>query len=417
MLLTALLVAFLVAPASAGCYSTLTQAQFPNCTQLADWIAFHWSIDGDSGWATFGIDAEVPSNQNDTWIAVGISEAGGMKGGDGWFLLRNPTNGSYQMIDSFTPDYIAPKPDAHQDVILLTPPPPSDVRSVYTFKRSLITCDEFDQDINIGIIHNLIWAHGKTDGKGMWTKHLPTDRGTAKALLWTDPSVVVPQKPADLTTLDVRMNNVAVGEGTNYLCTHVKMPADRKYHVVEYEGLANSSLIHHIILYGCNAAPAKLGDLYECSSMEEACTRFTFGWAVGAPPVVFPAEAGSAIGVGANAYQYLALQVHYNNPGKVQGVFDNSGIRLRYTSQLRPNDIGVLTLGNEEIKIPGNSTSATVLKPNICPGDCTRKFPGNLTVVGSGPHMHMLGLNMTTQHIRNGVELAPITNRHFYDFK
>jgi len=84
------------------------------------------------------------------------------------------------------------------------------------------------------------------------------------------------------------------------------------------------------------------------------------------------------------------LQIHYDNPSGEIDVDPGSGFRLTYTDQLRPYDVGVLTLGSVEIVIPPNSKSYHI--KNECPSECTSKFPGSgLTIVGNGFHMHQVG--------------------------
>ncbi|KAJ3400194.1 hypothetical protein HDV05_001223 [Chytridiales sp. JEL 0842] len=146
------------------------------------------------------------------------------------------------------------------------------------------------------------------------------------------------------------------------------------------------------------------------------CNQFTFGWAPGAGIVNYPSVAGMPIGTGTNALRYFALQVHYNNPDRDAGVVDNSGMSFSYTPTLRPNDIGILILGQQGISIPGDFPDSTVLAPNVCPGQCTSKLPAPVTMISSAAHMHFLGKNLTTRHIRGDTELAPVLNRTYYDF-
>lgn len=51
---------------------------------------------------------------------------------------------------------------------------------------------------------------------------------------------------------------------------------------------------------------------------------------------------------------------------------DSSGFNLTYTSRLRNATLGVLTLGNTDMRIPANNASFTALA-NICPAECTGK--------------------------------------------
>ncbi|KAI9347692.1 PHM/PNGase F domain-containing protein [Obelidium mucronatum] len=220
-----------------------------------------------------------------------------------------------------------------------------------------------------------------------------------------------------LKQLDIVFPTITIPSNqTSYLCTHIEVPSDQKYHVVQYSPLLKSNLVHHMILYGCKNAPASFGEIFECESMQPDCSTFTLAWAPGIDLNVYPPEAGFAIGVGLNAFRYFALQIHYNNQNQLSNVKDSSGLRLDYTNELRPNDIGVLILGSEDINIPGNSPNYTSTPWNVCPSDCTKKFPSALNVISNGFHMHTLGHNSTTRHIRNGKELDPLGVVGNYNF-
>lgn len=89
-------------------------------------------------------------------------------------------------------------------------------------------------------------------------------------------------------------------------------------------------------------------------------------------PVVSPPEAGLPFGKG--AYTWLALEIHYSNPELKQGQKDpGSGVTLEYTSQLRPNDLGLLTLHQFDLYVPpGKATySADAV---VCPSTCTKRY-------------------------------------------
>ncbi|KAI8852894.1 PHM/PNGase F domain-containing protein [Chytridium lagenaria] len=380
-------VAAVSAFAAPACYQSFDKSAFPSCTVLGSRIACI------GRYITFGVDADVASSSGN-WIGVGISDMGGMKGSDIWLLIQNADK-SYTLQDSYSSDFAQPVADTSQDLILITPPAASDTNTVYTFPA-------------IGSSPRL-------------SQHSPTNRGDAKAILFPDPSAPPPpQDPSDLRTFEIRMPNVTIpARSTSYICSHFSMPADTKYHVIRVEGLPASKYIHHMIVYGCTAppvAPARDGDMYDCAKMDSSCGEFTFSWVPGSSGYIYPAEAGVPIGTGPNANRHFSLQVHYDNPNQDFNVIDNSGMKVWYTENLRPNDVGVLTVGTTSISIPGNSVEPTVLKPNECPSACTSKFPGSITVLSSGVHMHNLGFNQTTQRIRNGKELSPLSVRRFYDF-
>ncbi len=67
------------------------------------------------------------------------------------------------------------------------------------------------------------------------------------------------------------------------------------------------------------------------------CGSLAFAWAMGGGPIVLPASAGLRLDV--NALRWLVLEIHYDNPGHVAGIVDNSGVRLHLTdvNDLRPH--------------------------------------------------------------------------------
>lgn len=71
-----------------------------------------------------------------------------------------------------------------------------------------------------------------------------------------------------------------------------------------------------------------------------------FGKCLGAPPLIYPEEAGYPIG-GSEFSPYIRIEMHYNNPKSTAGRIDSSGIRFYYTTELRRYDAGCLELGLE----------------------------------------------------------------------
>ncbi|ORY33879.1 PHM/PNGase F [Rhizoclosmatium globosum] len=351
---------------------------------------------------------------------------GGMHGADIWILRQNG-KGEYYMQDSFSTTTATPIADSQQDVELLTAPDSAANHTVFTFMRPLKTCDpDNDHEIKEGLSQHLIWAYGSSEGSLNY--HGPKTRGNAAATLFHDPSSVdtraeslqavqALQAASELKVFEIQFPNVTVPPAhTTYLCTHFQVPADRKYHVVQYEAILTTKLVHHMIIYGCVDKPKSFGDLYECASMSPSCSKFTLAWAPGIGLNVLPKEVGFPFGTGTNALRYFSLQIHYNNPNALSNIIDSSGMRLFYTTQLRPNDMGVLILGDTNFNISGNDPSYYSTQWNVCPTACTKQFPTNLTIINNFFHMHMLGQNSTTRQIRDGKEIVPLGAVHYYDF-
>ncbi|PNH04334.1 MOXD1 1 [Tetrabaena socialis] len=197
------------------------------------------------------------------------------------------------------------------------------------------------------------------------------------------------------------MPNVTVPSNvtTNYLCTHVTLPHDRKYHTVGMRPITPSPLIHHMVLFACYRKPPSGSGVYSClgTTAGPDCSEVYLVWT--------PGQMGTL----------LPLTVHYNNPNGLEGVVDASGLQVLYTPQLRQYDAGALTLGQPALVIPPGRPIVTP-KPNVCPSTCTSRLRAPVRLLSNMLHMHTLGRAMSTQHIRNGTELPPVGSRRFYNF-
>lgn len=95
---------------------------------------------------------------------------------------------------------------------------------------------------------------------------------------------------------------------------------------------------------------------------------------------------------------------------------DSSGLKLTYTSTLRNNSMGVLTLGNTDLRIPAAADFYTAL-PNICPASCTSKrVVAPVTLVSNFYMMNGLGVSALTRHIRNGSAIQPVGRINYWDY-
>ncbi|KAI8609382.1 PHM/PNGase F domain-containing protein [Chytriomyces sp. MP71] len=408
---------------AATCWANLPKAQFPNCQLVSLQFAVHWTQNGSA--ITFGLDVDVPSNSN-SWIGLGISEHGGMFGGDLW-LLRKDVLGAYYIQDSYSSGPNVLNVDTQQDLTLLSAPPPSNNNTVFTFIRALKTCDSMDMEILQGYNHHVVWAYGSSQSSVSY--HGPNQRGDAGILFYPNAqkslAAIRKQKAAlEIQNLATNSNllsyaatfpNHTVSPAkTTYFCTHIEVPRDQKYHIVQYEAILTSSIIHHMILYGCTGKPQAFRDQYDCLSMEPLCSQAALVWTPGAGMTVYPVEAGLPIGPG--GFEYFSLQIHYNNPNGLSNVIDSSGFKFYYTSVLRKYDIGLLLVGQFDLTIPGDSSSYTNSDIGICPSSCTSKFPNNMTIISNLLHMHTLGFNISTRQIRGSQEIIPLGERHYYDF-
>jgi hypothetical protein len=114
---------------------------------------------------------------------------------------------------------------------------------------------------------------------------------------------------------------------------------------------------------------------------------------------------GSPFG-GVNGFQSFRLETHYNNPDRVPGVLDSSGVRFYYTTQPREFDIGVMQLGDPMVKLQGVSVESGLSSHAFkCPSSCTLltlKPEEPLTVIRESMHMHKTGARAVNEQIRGG---------------
>jgi len=161
--------------------------------------------------------------------------------------------------------------------------------------------------------------------------------------------------------------------------------------------------VHHYLLYAC---------------VNTSCTNVIWAWAPGVDPLELPIEAGYRFGPHAPAWNGLLMQIHYNNPGLVAGVVDNSGVTVFYTTALRQFDADVLELADPTITNPNQIPAGTALAyyEYSCPSDCTSTFPQTLNVFGDFLHMHEIGYMMWSTQWRNGQSLGYLNRVEFWEF-
>ncbi|KAJ3175795.1 hypothetical protein HDU87_005789 [Geranomyces variabilis] len=410
--LAALVLCAAQATNAASCYQTLNQTAFPNCQMLDPRYALHWNVHGDQ--ITYGVTVDVDVAAN--WVGFGVSDNGGMRGAD-ITLLTADAGGKV-----VAQDYWAEMLDTHQDVTLdASQSTHTAGQTTAVFTRPLNSCDPQDQPILANTTHSVIWAIGSSPTLSYHNQN----RGDSKITFIPDPSLKAVVDPPDLALLQMFFQNYSVpnNQTTTYTCAHKAFapPAPvvaggngTKFHITRFEGVALSKHVHHMIVYGCDQPPKTFNQSYDCLSMDVSCTDVLLVWAPGVGAVDLPPEAGFAIGTAADAYQYFSLQIHYTNQ-ELETIVDSSGFNVWYTSHLRTYDMGVLFLGTEAITIPPNMASFTV-PSGYCPSDCTQKLPHPIIIQNNFFHAHTLGQNLTTQHIRNGVELQPLGTRAYYDF-
>lgn len=100
-----------------------------------------------------------------------------------------------------------------------------------------------------------------------------------------------------------------------------------------------------------------------------------FTWTPGSSDYNLPEDVGFRFGEASGGFSSVSVQTHYNNPDENVGVKDSSGVRVYYTEELRPMDMGTMELGDPKVSLAGapmfDGKSAISFG---CPGSCTEEL-------------------------------------------
>ncbi|CAI5491473.1 unnamed protein product [Closterium sp. Naga37s-1] len=422
-------------------------------------------------WSTNTSDATIHMAgraQTAGWLAIGLSESGGMFGSDVMLAWVAEREGRVYATDRFvfnkTGEGVAL--DDQQDWRVLggsqtTDQSTGDTWTTVHVWRQLDTGDCNDRPITAGALSFVIWAMGTTDELAY---HSATRGATSLVLLPAPgPSILDPTTPPTTTAQSAaaswpaitsagklaayaqgqangQKNGQAKGQGqgvvmsengrfnltmenhrvstnyTTYMCKTFDLPLTAKRHITRFGVQINSSLpsvLHHALLFGCpqedyKDVPAAQGT-YECMH-ETPCQGHTVGvWGLGARPYSFPRDVGFPIGPG--YYTKFVLQIHYTNPDGRADIVDNSGMFLE-TSTPGKHDAGIMMAGPVYygllLQIPPGQPSWT--QENICPGRCTKAVFKNesVNIVAAALHQHALGRQMFPNVYRDGATLTTV---------
>jgi hypothetical protein len=185
-----------------------------------------------------------------------------------------------------------------------------------------------------------------------------------------------------------------------YACFNFKSPfAPGEQAIASAPIIDDARVIHHYILYGTTSPLTDGAVSTGCGSTSGAV--HVSGWAPGGQYSVMEPDVGMVLD-----YPYFQLQVHYNNQRFSDGA-DASGVAFCTTTTPRPNAAGIVTLGTSLFSIPANGNDYAV--NSNCTGLATDgRTP--LTIIGTSPHMHLLGTGFRTQHMRGGTNMGDLSN-------
>eukprot|EP00775_Hariotina_reticulata_P006321 gene6321-6556_t len=388
--------------------------------QLGESIWLHWGVSGDvssSRTVTFGVTASLPAATS--YLGIGLSELGSMKGADVW-LLNKTSSGSWELVDAYAPGFVKPVADAHQDLKLLGVESNGNGSLIAAWRRFLAPCDLQDLPIIADTPIHVIWAHhndggyhGTSSRGGKVVNFIPAASNVAHLANTSQPLA------SDVKTLDLVYNVTIPPQETSYFIHYFKLPSDKKYHIVKYEPIGHLPQLHHGVAYSClpdqNEKVAALPSLgpFDRFHTQMLCEQFymllTPNFTNVLPPIV-------GLPMGTNNSLWVALELHYNNPELVSGIKDErAGIRVYYTDKLRPQDMGLITLNQPVLAIPPGVAHYPA-NVSVCPSSCTQRFRQPKNLLASFLHMHGVGKSIIVRRYREGRELSPIADLRAFDY-
>ncbi|KAB1276205.1 DBH-like monooxygenase protein 2 [Camelus dromedarius] len=416
LLFQLLLLTALAAPSQGNHLGPTSRLRYSRFLDPSNVIFLRWDFDYKAEIITFELQVRTAG-----WVGLGVTNRYTRVGSDlvvGGVL----PDGNVYFSDQHLVDEDTLEKDGSQDAELqrLTED------AVYTtmrFSRPFRSCDPYDQDITSDTVRVLA-AYGPDD-----TLKLHRERTFVKSIFLLQ--MIQPDDlhvPEDTIIHDLELTDFLIPEDdTTYACTFLPLPiVSKKHHIYKFEPKLvdrNETMVHHILVYACGNAstlPTGISDCYGADPAFSLCSQVIVGWAVGGTSYQFPDDVGISIGTPLDP-QWIRLEIHYSNFHNLPGVYDSSGIRMYYTSQLRKHDMGVLQLGFFTFPIhfiPPHAES--FMSYGLCKTEKFEEMNGapvpDIQVYGYLLHTHLAGRALQAVQYRNGTQLRTICKDDSYDF-
>ncbi|CAJ1960436.1 unnamed protein product [Cylindrotheca closterium] len=397
--------------------TSVSQHSFLTSSSNADnGAAVFWEINGDE--IEFAIVVRASG-----WVALGISEAGGMFGSDVvYYESSNPNT----VVDSHIMDSrAAPLVDdcqnwsflsttIEQGWLILEVRRPLDTGD---FQDHVLRNDEelwmaptrliaaWGDDNSLGYhglntARNSVRLFSKNSGSTSSALQASLDSKSDGSFVVTESSYQIPTRDTTYHELCMTYSDIQqeIGTATVPLTLIGAIP------IITEETRA---FVHHFTVY---IQPSCQNDLQARSMI--------YVWGPGHEGMSLPDNVGFPL-FEADDKQAIWIQIHYNNHSGVSGMRDSSGVRFYYTETARAEEAGMLELGDPLVRLYGQSISNGLSKYEFtCPGSCSGLFLAQrqVTVIAEFLHMHQTGVRMTNEVIRQN-EVVHNAKVDVFDFE
>lgn len=376
-------------------------------------VAVHWRVDETQELLYLSFAARA----QDGWIGFGMAEAGGMSGAD---LVIYETSKPDTLTDAYVLRTPQPLIDDCQDWQFISSRNDGGFLIVEGV-RKFDTKDTQDRvvinDAEQYVVAQKVIAAWSNESDTMMY-HGTTNRARG-SLRWfgTESEVTSFQRQmAEEATgyFDLSFGNYSIKAVAN---EYVKFCFDWSSDVVS-QGLAaygNVAMIAIDIVAEKNIQPflhhiSFLASQQEYNASSGTCRnpddeQYLYGWTFGSSPFRLPSDVGFVIGPGEkDGFQGFRLEVHYYNPNLIEGIIDNSKLRIYYSSDLRKYEVGVAMMADFAVELRTVPIDAGISKYNFqCSDQCSvLALDEPVTVVAEAFHMHSTGSAGLQYQIRNG---------------
>jgi len=194
--------------------------------------------------------------------------------------------------------------------------------------------------------------------------------------------------PAGMGQWDLRAGGYAVGPTVRdrYQCFTFSFPGTADRFIRRFELIADRrEVLHHVVLLRDPQRNAP-EQPYECTSMPEG-SDYLYAWAPGQDAFQFP-DGGLRVTPG----QRVVMQIHYNNGQGLEGVSDNSGVRI-FHGPTEGTEYGMVAIGPVGFQVQPRTMGSAE-------SGCS--FSRESRVLAGMPHMHGIGAEFTQDIVRAG---------------
>ncbi|VUC20327.1 unnamed protein product [Clonostachys rosea] len=377
-------------------------------------VKLFWKI-GDE-YSTYGI-----ASRSSGYLALGFSETGAMTGAD--IAVGSMDNGEFKFENRFATGFVSPEVSTdQQNNMRLKEGHQQDGVTAFVFeKKNIADCLEEQGNVNTESWQWFIYAFSDDN---TFAQHKADNKGKSYIKLGTGDTISINEiRPVDNTqNFTITQPEVAIPtKETTYCYSMHKMPAGKKNYVLGERPVKSSSFLHHLVLYACydiTDEDKKMVDNKEADCAENfsnPCNGFVTEWSPGMSARTF--EPGYGKPFGEEYYEYVMLETHYNNPDGIDGEKSAATFGLIYTDEPVETEVGTLTLGNVGNNFSLEPGKKSVPVTTVCTPECTENWPEEgLTAFSVFHHMHYRGRNARVQIIRDGKEIAPLSELRHFDY-